>query len=144
MRGFLTNNFNTTGRNGIMTDIGKGMELGAYRAINLDHNSRGRNSDIKGNRSINTGLRCSNISKRGSSKSNIRLSSPRSESRNLKLSSLRDNLKFNSRPTNNRMRKVSSRRVESKGLRVSKPNTLSLKKSMKNVGWNIKNRMTMG
>jgi hypothetical protein len=43
MNGFLTNDFNRTGRAGIMIDIGKGKELGASRAINLDHNNRDRN-----------------------------------------------------------------------------------------------------
>jgi hypothetical protein len=43
MNGFPTNDFNRTGRAGIMIDIGKGRELGASRAINLDHNNRDRN-----------------------------------------------------------------------------------------------------
>ena len=43
MNGFLTNDFNRTGRAGIMIGIGKGEELGASRAINLDHNNRDRN-----------------------------------------------------------------------------------------------------
>ena len=43
MNGFLTNNFNRTGRAGKMIDIGKGKELGASRAINLDHKNRYRN-----------------------------------------------------------------------------------------------------
>jgi hypothetical protein len=43
MNGFLTNNFNGTGRGGTRIDIGKGKELGASRAINLDHNIRYRN-----------------------------------------------------------------------------------------------------
>jgi hypothetical protein len=144
MRGFLTNDFNRTGRDGIMTDIGKGKELGASRAINLDHNTRGRNSGIKGNRSINTGRRFSNISNRGnSSKNNIRLSSPRSESRNLKLSNHRDNLKFNNQATNNRMRKVSSRRAKSRDHRPSNHNALSLTRNLKEGRKNIEIRMTM-
>ena len=43
MNGFLTNDFNRTGRAGKMIDIGKDEELGASRAINLDHNNRDRN-----------------------------------------------------------------------------------------------------
>jgi len=43
MNGFLTNDFNRTGVVGKRTDIGKGKELGASRAINLDHNHRDRN-----------------------------------------------------------------------------------------------------
>jgi hypothetical protein len=43
MRGFLTNDCNKTGRNGIMTDIGKGKRPGASRAINPVLNNRGRN-----------------------------------------------------------------------------------------------------
>ena len=40
MNGFLTNDFNRTGRAGIIIDIGKGEEPGVSRAINLDHNNR--------------------------------------------------------------------------------------------------------
>ena len=43
MNGFLTNDFNRIGRAGKMIDVGKGEELGASRAINLDHNDRDRN-----------------------------------------------------------------------------------------------------
>jgi hypothetical protein len=43
MNGFLTDNVDRTGRAGIMIDIGKGKELGASRAINLDRNNRDRN-----------------------------------------------------------------------------------------------------
>ncbi|MGD0488679.1 MAG: hypothetical protein ABSB94_15980 [Syntrophorhabdales bacterium] len=42
MNEFLTNNSSRTGRAGIMIDIGKGKELGASRATNLDHNNRDR------------------------------------------------------------------------------------------------------
>jgi len=42
MNGFLTDNFNRTGRAGIIIDIGKGKELGASKAINPDPNSRDR------------------------------------------------------------------------------------------------------
>ena len=133
MRAFLTTNSNRTGRNGIMTDIGKGMEPGAYRAINHDQNSRGRKSDTKGNRSTNAGLRFSDTSNRdNSSKSNARLSSLRRESKDLKL---------NSRATNNRMREFSSRRAENKDPRVSNHNTLSLKRNMKKEGRITRSRM---
>jgi hypothetical protein len=43
INGFLTNNFNRTGKAGKMIDIGKGKELGASRTINLDRNNRNRN-----------------------------------------------------------------------------------------------------
>jgi hypothetical protein len=43
MNGFLTNNFDRTGRAGKMIDVGKGKELGASRTINLDRNHRDRN-----------------------------------------------------------------------------------------------------
>ena len=43
MNGFLTNDFNGTGRAGKIIDTGKGKEPGVSRAINLDHNHRDRN-----------------------------------------------------------------------------------------------------
>jgi hypothetical protein len=64
MNGFLTNDVDRTGRGGIIIDIGKGKEPGASRAINLDHNNRDRNSDIKGKSNTNRGLRFSDISNR--------------------------------------------------------------------------------
>ncbi len=42
MNGFLTNDFNRTGRAGKIIDIGKGKEPGAFRTINLDRNNRDR------------------------------------------------------------------------------------------------------
>jgi hypothetical protein len=42
MNGFLTNDFNRTGRAGKMIDVGKGEELGVSKAINLDRNNRDR------------------------------------------------------------------------------------------------------
>jgi hypothetical protein len=42
MSGFLTDDSNRTGRAGIITDIGKDEEHGAFRAINLDSINRGR------------------------------------------------------------------------------------------------------
>ena len=42
MNGFLPNNFNRTGRAGIIIDIGKSKELGASRTISLGHNNRDR------------------------------------------------------------------------------------------------------
>ena len=56
MNGFLTNNFNGTGRAGKMIDVGKGKELGASRTINLDHNNRYGNKDNKGNSNISRDL----------------------------------------------------------------------------------------
>jgi hypothetical protein len=43
MNGFLTSDFNRTGGAGKMIGIGKGSELGASRAINLDHRNKDRN-----------------------------------------------------------------------------------------------------
>jgi hypothetical protein len=43
MNGFLTHDFNRTGRAGMIIDIGKGEEPGGSRAINLDPNNRDRN-----------------------------------------------------------------------------------------------------
>jgi hypothetical protein len=43
MNGFLTNDFNRTGRVGIIIDIGKGKGPGASRTINHDRNLRDRN-----------------------------------------------------------------------------------------------------
>jgi len=43
MNGFLTDNFNRTGRAGIMINIGKSKEPGAFRAINPDRNNRDSN-----------------------------------------------------------------------------------------------------
>jgi hypothetical protein len=43
MNGFLTNDFNRTGRAGIINDTGKGEELGASRTISLGRNNRDRN-----------------------------------------------------------------------------------------------------
>jgi hypothetical protein len=42
MNGFLTNNFNRTGRAGKVIDIGKGKEPGESRTINPGHNNRDR------------------------------------------------------------------------------------------------------
>ena len=56
MNGFLTNGFSGTGRAGKIIDVGKGKELGASRAINLDHNNRDRNLDNKDNSTINKDL----------------------------------------------------------------------------------------
>ena len=57
MNGSIINGFNGTGRVGRAIDTGKGKEPGAYRAINLYHNNRDRNSDIKGSSSINRDLK---------------------------------------------------------------------------------------
>lgn len=62
MSGSLTDDFNRTGRAGVIPDIGKGREPGASRAINLVRNDRCRNSGIKGKSNINGGPRFSDIS----------------------------------------------------------------------------------
>ena len=106
MNGFLPNDFNRTGRAGILTVIGNGNELGASRAISLAHNHRDRNSDSKGNSNINRGLRFSNISNRDnnrfshqdhSTKENLRFSGQdhnlRREASNHSTLSLKEDLK---------------------------------------------------
>ena len=60
MNGFLTSDFNRTGRAGKVIDIGKSRELGASRAINLAHNNSDRNQDNKGNSNTNRGPRSRN------------------------------------------------------------------------------------
>ena len=63
MNGFLTDDFNRTGRAGTIIDIGEEKEPGVSRAIEIDHHSnRDRNSDIEESRNINRGLRFRNIS----------------------------------------------------------------------------------
>jgi hypothetical protein len=39
MNGFLTDDFELTGRAGKGIDIGKGEELGAFRIIEIDHDN---------------------------------------------------------------------------------------------------------
>ncbi len=86
---FMTNDFNRTGRAGIITDIGKGNGPGTSRAIKPGHNNRDRNSDIKGKSNINRGLRSGDISNRcESSKDNTEISNTR-EKRNTNM--LREN-----------------------------------------------------
>jgi len=43
MNGFLTNDFNRTGRAGKIINIGKGKEPGASRTISLDNKNKDRN-----------------------------------------------------------------------------------------------------
>jgi hypothetical protein len=43
MNGFPTDDFDRAGGAGIIIDIGKDKECGAYVAINLDRNNRDRN-----------------------------------------------------------------------------------------------------
>jgi len=43
MNGFLTNDFDRTGRTGKIIAIGKGREVGVSRTIDRDRNNRGRN-----------------------------------------------------------------------------------------------------
>ena len=101
MNGFLTNNFNGTGRAGKMIDVGKGEELGASRTINLDNNSRYRNKDNNGNSNINRDLMFRNNGNRSfsSQDNNIRkeFSNPddRFSSLDLRLNSQGNSLKEN-------------------------------------------------
>ena len=61
MNRFLTNDFNGTGRPGIIIDTGKGKEPGVFRVINPDHSHRDGKSDSRENGNINRGQRFSNI-----------------------------------------------------------------------------------
>ena len=119
MNGFLPNDFNRTGRAGIMTDIGNGKELGVFRTISLYQNHRDRYSDNKGNSNINRGLRSSNISNKDNSRKDSRRSSSQDQ---------------------NRRREVSVHRDESKDLRLSNQNTLSLKEDLKEGRENVESR----
>ena len=76
MNEFLTNDFNRTGRAGIIIDIGRSKEPGASRAINLDRSRSGRNSDSKGRSNIISCLRFSDISNRWNNKDNPRFNNP--------------------------------------------------------------------
>ncbi len=98
MNGFVTGNFNRIGRTGIIIDIGKVKELGASRAINLDHNNRDKNSDIKGKNSIDRGLRFrDNSSKDNPGFGNLRDSSnPKGNILSLGGSNARENRNTNS------------------------------------------------
>src|SRR5512139_2533814 len=63
MNGFLTSDFNRTGRAGMTIDTGEGKEPGVSRAIEIDrHSNRDRNLDIEESRNITRGLRFRNIS----------------------------------------------------------------------------------
>ncbi len=57
----LITSFNRIGGTGILIDIGKDREPGAFRAIILNHNTKGRNCAVRGKPSISRGLRYSNI-----------------------------------------------------------------------------------
>ena len=119
MNGFLTNNFNGTGRAGKMIDVGKGKELGASRTINLDHNNRYRNKDNKGNSNISRDPMFRN-------KGNLRFNS---QDKCLGFRSHKGNRRFSSQGS---LRKgVSSRKGKSKGLRLSNRNILSLRENLK-------------
>jgi hypothetical protein len=63
MNGFLTGDFNRTGRAGTIIDTGEEKEPGVSRAIETDrHSNRDRNLDIEESRNITRGLRFRNIS----------------------------------------------------------------------------------
>ena len=63
MNGFLTGDFNRTGRAGTIIDTGEEKEPGVSRAIEIARQSnRDRNSDIEESRNITRGLRFRNIS----------------------------------------------------------------------------------
>ena len=154
---FLTNDCNRTGKAGIVIDTGKGKKRGASRAINLDHNNKDRNYDVKGNSNINRDLRFSSISNRfNNNKGNLRLrnqnrsssqdSSLRFSSQDSSLrrrfSSNKDNPRLSSQD-NNLRRRFSNNKDKSKGLKFSSSsNTLSLKENLKEGTENIESRMT--
>jgi hypothetical protein len=145
MNGFLTDDFNKTGRAGMIIDIGKGEGLGASTTINLDRNHRDRNSDIKGNSNINRGLRFSNISNRyNGNKNPLRFGNPKVNNK--------DNLTLNSHNSNNINRRFSNPGDTSNpnnsilNLRASNTredqNTHSLKENLKEGSQSIESRMT--
>jgi hypothetical protein len=106
---------------------------GALRSGNMNNGKRTNKDTLRSrhkNNSSRDNLRFSNRGNRN--KDNPRF-------RNLKVNH-RDNLRFNNQD-NNLRREVSSRKNESKDLRLSNHNTLSLKKNLKGEE-NIKNRMT--
>jgi hypothetical protein len=84
-------------------------------------------------RNMNNGKRSNKDNLRSSNRGNRNKDNPRF--RNLKVNH-RDNLRFNNQD-NNLRREVSSRKRESKDLRLSNQNTLSLTKNLK-AGENIK------
>jgi hypothetical protein len=99
----------------MIIDTGKGEGPGASRAINPDHNPRDRNWDIKGNTSINRGLRFSTISNKdnsnkdnhrfrnlkGNHKEDPRLNNHNSNNINRRFSNPRDSRNPNNRDSNN-------------------------------------------
>ncbi len=129
----------------MIIDIGKGEGLGASTTINLDRNNRNRNSDIKGNSSINRGLRSSNISNRyNGNKNPPRLGNPKVNNK--------DNLRLNSHNSNNINHRFTNPGNSSNpnnsilNLRASNTredqNTHSLKKNLKEGSQSIESRMT--
>jgi len=81
MSGFLTGDFDRTGRAGIIIDIGKGKKPGASRNINVNRNDRDRNLETKDRSNINRGPRFSDISNRDkSNKDNARFGNLRESS----------------------------------------------------------------
>jgi hypothetical protein len=129
----------------MIIDTGKGEGPGASRAINPDHNPRDRNWDIKGNTSINRGLRFSTISnKDNSNKDNHRF-------RNLK-GNHKEDPRLNNHNSNNINRRFSnprdSRNPSNSTLNLRASNTREdhnphiLKESLKEGMKNIESRMT--
>ena len=117
MNGFLTDELSRTGRAGMIIDTGKGAGPGASRGINLDRNPRGNNSDMKGNRSINRGLRFNTISNRDkSSKDNSSKDNPRFK--NLKANHKEDP-RLNNHNSNNINRRFSNPNNSTLNLRAS-------------------------
>ena len=118
-----------------MIAIGNGNALGASRAITLDHNNRDRNSDNKGNSSINRGLRFSNISNRDNNRFN-------GQDQNLRrgVGGHRDNFKREVIGHRDNLR--FSDQDHSLGRGVSSHNTLSLKEDLKAGRENVESRLS--
>jgi hypothetical protein len=145
MNGFLTDDFNRTGRAGMIIDIGKGERPGASRAINLDRNRRDGNSGMKGNSNINRGLRFSTTSNRDNSNSD----NPRFG--NLK-GNHKEDPRLNNRNGNNINRRFNNPRDSRNpsnsvlNLRASAPgeshNTHSLRENLEEGMKNIESRTT--
>jgi hypothetical protein len=105
---------------------------GALRSGNMNNGKRTNKDNLRSRHKNNS----SRDNLRFSNKGNRNKDNPRF--RNLKVKS-RANLRFKSQD-NNLRREVSSRKNESKDLRLNNHNTLSLKKNPR--GENIKSRMT--
>ena len=148
MNGFLTNDFNRTGRAGIKIAIGNGKEPGASRIISLAHNHRDRCSDSKGNSNINRDLRFSNISNRDNNRFN---GQDHSNKENLRFNGQDQNLRrgvgghrdnFKREVIGHRDNRRFSGQDHNLRREVSNHSTLSLKEDLKAGRENVESRLS--